>query len=138
MGVLHLVYREYQRERRAKDRVLEMVTAERNRVERAMREKQRLLSVVSHDIANALTVLQAEIEMANLPGRERVVPAPPDLEQMAYACTKIEEIIGSVRMMESLEQQSRVLTTKPVDLMASPGPGLCIIPQYLSFGVLFI
>ena len=118
VGVLHLVYREYQRERRAKDRVLEMVTAERNRVERAMREKQRLLSVVSHDIANALTVLQAEIEMANLPGRERVVPAPPDLEQMAYACTKIEEIIGSVRMMESLEQQSRVLTTKPVDLMA--------------------
>jgi hypothetical protein len=27
---------------------------------------------------------------------------------------------------------------KPVDLMASPGPGLCIMPQYLSFGVLFI
>jgi signal transduction histidine kinase len=118
VAVIHLIYREYQRERRAKDRVLDMVTTEKNRVEQAMREKQRLLSVVSHDIANALQVLQAELDIAHLPPRAGHPPPAADLDQMAYACTKIEEIIGSVRMMEGLERQQLSLQSQPVDLSA--------------------
>jgi len=118
VAVIHFIYREYQRERRAKTRVLDMVTTEKNRVERAMREKQRLLSVVSHDIANALAVLQAEIDIAHLPARPGQPRPTPDLDQVAYACTKIEEIIGSVRMMNAFEQDRLSFSTKPVDLTA--------------------
>ena len=97
------VYGEYQRERRAKDELLRLMTAERDRVERSMREKQRLLSIVSHDIANALTVLRGDIELARLPNRS-VSAGDETWERMDYACGNIGEIIGSVRMMEAVEQ----------------------------------
>jgi signal transduction histidine kinase len=117
-AVILLVYREYQRERAAKDKFLEQVTAEKERVERGMLEKQRLLTVVSHDIANALTVLQGEISLSRLATRaERAKPCL-DLDRMAYACTNIDEIISSVRMMEALEQGRVTFRAKPVDLAA--------------------
>jgi signal transduction histidine kinase len=116
--VIHLVYREYQRERSAKDQVLELVTAEKERVERGMREKQRLLTVVSHDIANALTVLQGEISLSRFAARSDQPSQPFDLDRMAYACANIEEIISSVRMMEALEQGRVSFRAKPVDLAA--------------------
>jgi len=116
--VLRLVFREYRRERAAKDNVLALVTAEKERVERGMREKQRLLTVVSHDIANALTVLQGEISLARFAARSDATPHPFDLDRMVYACANIEEIISSVRMMEAMEQGRIAFRAKPVDLAA--------------------
>jgi signal transduction histidine kinase len=115
---IHLVYAEYQRERKAKDNLLRMMTAEKERVERSMREKQRLLTVVSHDIANALTVLQGEISLARLAQRSAPPGGRPTLERMEYACGNIGEIIGSVRMMEAVDQGLIAFTPRPVDLRA--------------------
>jgi signal transduction histidine kinase len=117
--VIHLVYREYQRERASKDAALAQMCAEKERVERAMREKQRLLTVVSHDIANALTVLQSEISLSRFADGEDKPSHLVDLERMAFACTNIGEIIGSVRMMEAMEQGRVAFEAKPVDLAAA-------------------
>jgi signal transduction histidine kinase len=114
---VYRVYGEYQRERRAKDELLRLMTAERDRVERSMREKRRLLSIVSHDIANALTVLQGGIELARMPQRSAQVGAET-LERMEYACGNIGEIISSVRMMESVEQGLVTFEPKRTDLQA--------------------
>jgi signal transduction histidine kinase len=117
-AMIYLVYREYQRERAAKEIVLALVTAEKERVERGMLEKQRLLTVVSHDIANALTVLQGELSLARVAARDEHAKPCLDLERMAFACTNIDEIISSVRMMEALEQGRVTFRAKPVDLSA--------------------
>jgi signal transduction histidine kinase len=114
---VYRVYGEYQRERRAKDELLRLMTAERDRVARSMREKQRLLSIVSHDIANALTVLQGDIHLARMPSRSAAAEAET-LERMAYACGNIGEIIGSVRMMESVEQGLVKFEPRRTDLQA--------------------
>jgi signal transduction histidine kinase len=116
--IIYLVYREYQRERAAKDEVLQLVTAEKERVESGMREKQRLLTVVSHDIANALTVLQGEISLVHFAARSDHTRHDLDLDRMSYACANIEEIISSVRMMEALQQGRVAFQAKPVDLAA--------------------
>jgi signal transduction histidine kinase len=116
--VMHLVYREYQRERAAKDAVVHLVTAEKERVERGMREKQRLLTVVSHDIANALTVMQGELSLTRLPVRPDRPSHAVDLDRIAYACANIEQIISSVHMMEAIEQGRITFQPKPVDLAA--------------------
>jgi signal transduction histidine kinase len=113
---IHIVYGEYQRERGAKDTLLRMMTAERDRVERSMRDKQRLLTVVSHDIANALTVLQGEILLARRARQPDL--GRPTLDRMDYACANIGEIIGSVRMMEAVEQGLMEFSPRPVDLQA--------------------
>jgi signal transduction histidine kinase len=74
--------------------------------------------VVSHDIANALTVLQGEISLSRFAARSDETSHPLDLERMAYACANIEEIISSVRMMEAMEQGRLPFRAKPVDLAA--------------------
>jgi len=115
---IHIVYGEYQRERNAKDELLRMMTAEKDRVERSMRQKQRLLTMVSHDIANALTVLQGDISLALIPGRTNPSIGQPTLDRMAYACGNIAEIISSVRMMEAVEQGLIQFSPRAVDLHA--------------------
>ncbi|HEY5284617.1 MAG TPA: HAMP domain-containing sensor histidine kinase [Polyangia bacterium] len=114
----HVVYGAYQRERTAKDNLLRLVTEEKDRVERSMRQKQRLLSVVCHDIANALTVLQGEISLVRYYGKPDPSTNPATLDRMDYACGNIGEIIGSVRMMEAVEQGLIQFSPMPVDLRA--------------------
>lgn len=113
---IHIVYGEYQRERTAKDDLLRRMTEEKDRVECSMRDKQRLLSIVSHDIANALTVLQGDISLARIARRPEPSAGKPTFDRMAFACGIIAEIIGSVRMMEAVEQGLIPFTLKPVDL----------------------
>ena len=115
---IYLVHGEYQSERSAKDNLLRMMTTERDRVERSMRQKQRLLTVVSHDIANALTVLQGDISLARISGRTDPPIGQPTLERMTYACGNIAEIIGSVRMMEAVDQGLIQFSARAVDLQA--------------------
>jgi signal transduction histidine kinase len=119
---IHVVYREYQRERKAKDELLYLATVENEHTQRSMREKQRLLTVVCHDIANALMVLQGEIEMIQRAHRishpGEPFPAEPRLERMGYACNNIGEIISSVRMMEAVEQESIPFSLSPVELQS--------------------
>ncbi len=113
---VHIVHREYQRERSTRDRLLLLVTKEKERVERSMREKQRLLSVVCHDIANAVTVLEGNIALARLAKRSGLARDHSDLDRMGYACDNIAEIIGSVRMIEGVEQGRLTFSVRPVDL----------------------
>ena len=115
---IHLVHAEYQRERGAKDDLLRMMTAEKERVERSMRAKQRLLTTVSHDIANALTVLQGEISLSRIAQRSQSHGGRLSLDRMDYACGNIGEIIGSVRMLEAVEQGLMQFSPRPVDLQA--------------------
>jgi len=114
----YIVYGEYERERKAKDNLLCIVTAEKDRVEKSRRQKQRLLTVVSHDIANALTVLQGEILLVRSCRQPYLSINPATLDRMDYACSNIGEIIGSVRMMEAVEQGLIEFSPKPVDLQA--------------------
>jgi signal transduction histidine kinase len=114
--LMYVVYREYQRERQAKDALVRQVTEENERVEHAMREKQILLTVVCHDIANALTVLQGEIALSQAPTVAGMPPRPPGLDRMGYACRNIADIIGSVRLLEAVEQGRIALDPQPVDL----------------------
>lgn len=114
--LMYVVYREYQRERQAKDALVRQVTEENERVEHAMREKQTLLTVVCHDIANALTVLQGEIALSQVPKAPGVPPRASGLDRMSYACRNIADIIGSVRLMEAIEQGRIALDPQPVDL----------------------
>jgi signal transduction histidine kinase len=113
---VHIVHREYQRERAARDQLLSQMTRDKERVERSMREKQRLLSVVCHDIANAVTVLEGNITLARLARRSEPSGDRRDLDRMGYACGNIAEIIGSVRMIEAVEQGRLALALRPVDL----------------------
>ncbi|HEX7507322.1 MAG TPA: HAMP domain-containing sensor histidine kinase [Polyangia bacterium] len=119
---IHIVYGEYQRERKAKDELLRQTTAEKDRVERSMRQKQRLLTVVSHDIANALTILQGDISLIRISGRTDpsicTSSRMSSLERMSYACGNIAEIISSVRMMEAVEQGLIQFSPRAVDLQA--------------------
>jgi signal transduction histidine kinase len=114
----HVVYGAYQRERTAKDNLLRLVTDEKDRVERSMRQKQRLLTVVCHDIANALTVLQGEISLVRYYRKPDPSVDPTTFDRMDYACNNIGDIIGSVRMMEAVEQGLIQFCPKPVDLRA--------------------
>jgi signal transduction histidine kinase len=114
----YIVYGEYQRERKAKDNLLHIMTAEKDRVEKSMRQKQRLLTVVSHDIANALTVLQGEILLVRFYRQPYPSINSATLDRMDYACSNIGGIIGSVRMMEAVEQGLIAFSPKPVDLQA--------------------
>lgn len=116
--LIHIVHREYQRERAARDQLLLLMTKEKERVERSMREKQRLLSVVCHDIANAVTVLEGNITLARMIKRSQAQGNGIDLDRMAYACGNIAEIIGSVRMIEAVEQGRLAFALRPVDLQA--------------------
>jgi len=113
---INIVYGQYQIERNAKDELLRMMTAEKDRVERSMRQKQRLLTVVSHDIANALTVLQGDISLARISKQPESPISQPTLERMTYACGNIAEIISSVRMMEAVEQGLIQFSPRAVDL----------------------
>ena len=115
---IYLVHGEYQRERGAKDELLRMVTAEKERVEHSMRQKQRLLTVVSHDIANALTVLQCDISLARISQQPESPARRISLDRMDYACGNIAEIISSVRMMEAVEQGLMQFSPRPVDLQS--------------------
>jgi signal transduction histidine kinase len=94
------------------------MTRDKERVERSMREKQRLLSVVCHDIANAVTVLDGNIVLARMLKRSQAPTSGIDLDRMGYACGNIAEIIGSVRMIEAVEQGRLTFVLRPVDLQA--------------------
>jgi signal transduction histidine kinase len=117
-ATIHVIHREYRRERAAREQALKLVTAEKERVERAMREKQRLLTVVSHDIANALTVVRGEVSLARFAQRSDHHAHALDLDRMDYACANIDEIISSVGLMEAMEQGRLPFHPEPVDLKA--------------------
>lgn len=114
--IIYVVFRESQRERQAKDELLRLVTEEKEHVEQSMREKQRLLTIVCHDIANALTVLQGDIELIRHPHPTQPASPPSRFDRMHYACNNIGEIIASVRTIEAVEQGSIPFHLKSVDL----------------------
>jgi signal transduction histidine kinase len=112
--MVYVVYREYQRERRSNDTLLSQMTADKTSIERAMKDKQRLLSMVCHDIANALTVAQTSVSMAKMQQKDN--QATPLLEQSGFALNNIKEIINSVRLLEAVEQGRMSFVLEPVTL----------------------
>jgi signal transduction histidine kinase len=114
--MVYVVYSEYQRERRAKDLLLRQVTEEKEMVERSMREKQRLLSIVCHDIANALTVLKCSVSLMKIARRANQASDQESIDRVSFAAGNIDEIVNSVRMMEAVEQGRLAFKLDPVDL----------------------
>jgi Signal transduction histidine kinase len=112
----YIVFREYVRERTAKNLLLESVVKEKERAEQAVIAKQRLLSMISHDIANAVFIIQVNSQMllsAGEPGREELK------HRMAGIITgakNIREIIESVRMLRAIEEGRAALKLEKVRL----------------------
>jgi signal transduction histidine kinase len=111
--MVYVVYREYQRERGLNDILLSQVTREKSAVELTVKQKQRLISMVCHDIANALTVAQGSFSLLKL---QMKTAEPPSLERTRFALNKINEIVSSVRLLEAVEQERFSLELEQVTL----------------------
>ena len=112
--MFYVVYREYQRERGMNEQLLGQVTIEISAVELTVKQKQRLLSMVCHDIANALTVAQSSVMLLKLQtGNTADIPS---LDHTKFALNNIYEIISSVLLLESIEQGQFSLELEPVNL----------------------
>lgn len=102
------VYLEYQHERRRNQDLLKEILLEKEALLQAMVEKHRLLSMVCHDIGNALTIIQLGVDGEAIGAR--------NLARVRFAAGNIQEIIGSVRMLEAIEQGRLPFTPEPVAL----------------------
>jgi signal transduction histidine kinase len=110
----YIVFREYVRERTAKNFLLESVVREKERAQRAVVAKQQLLSMISHDIANAVFIIQGNSRMLMSAGG-------PDREEMndhiagiKTGAKNIQEIIESVRMLRAVEEGKTALNLEKV------------------------
>ena len=112
----YIVFREYVRERTAKNFLLESVVREKERAQRAVIAKQQLLSMISHDIANAVFIIQGNSRMlmtAGGPDREEMNDHIAGIKTGAKA---IQEIIESVRMLRAIEEGKAALKLEKVCL----------------------
>jgi len=107
------MFNEYQRERTAKNILIEDITREKIKVEKAVITKQRLLSMVSHDISNALFVVNNNLQDIK---KSCDNDSKPLLVCMESAVTNICEIIESVRLLEANEAGRMAIETKRVDV----------------------
>ncbi len=115
-SMTYIVFREYLRERNAKNVLLESVLREKNATENALLAKQRLLSMISHDIANALMIIDGN---ASLMRREKIVEKEQIKNQIngiATGVMNIREIIESVRTLQAVEEGVATLQLKQVHL----------------------
>jgi signal transduction histidine kinase len=114
----YIVFREYVRERAAKNLLLESVVLEKERAEQAVVAKQRLLSMISHDIANAIFIIQANSQMllsASKPEREELKSR---MAGITTGAKNIGEIVESVQMLRAIEEGIATLKLEKVRLDA--------------------
>jgi len=111
-SMTYIIFREFHRERATKNMLLESIVREKEKVEKAVSTTQRLLSMVCHDISNALTMVLANtsgsIKVAHRSHNtfndpENHFDLPGMLDNVKYGALKINEIIESVRLMQAME-----------------------------------
>jgi signal transduction histidine kinase len=113
--MVYLVFKEFLQERASKDRLLVEIIREKDTVEKTLQDKHRLLSVVCHDIANALMVIRSSVSLE----QQRIgASGETYLRKVEFAAINIAEIIDSVRMMDSIETGKVKFHLEPVDTVA--------------------
>ena len=126
-----IVFREFQREREARNSLLEKLRAEKEKVEKTVIEKHRLLSMVCHDSASALSLVMINTSLAHkllaLKPQSRLldgddpknVPSIDDIiEKANYGAMKINEILCSVRLIQGIEEGTASFKPVRVSLCA--------------------
>jgi signal transduction histidine kinase len=113
--MVFLVFKEFLQERAGKDRLLVEITREKDTVKKTLQDKQRLLSMVCHDIANALLVIRCSVSQEQ---KKIATSGGTYLQRVNFAAINIAEIIDSVRMMEAIETGRFEFLLEPVDTAA--------------------
>jgi signal transduction histidine kinase len=113
--MVYLVFKEFLRERANKDKLLAEITKEKEIVEKTLQDKHRLLSIVSHDIANALMVVRNSISLEKKKTAQAATSGNSYLKQADFAAMNIAEIIDGVRMMEAIETGKVKFHLEPVE-----------------------
>jgi signal transduction histidine kinase len=116
--MVYLVFKEFLQERANKDKLLAEITREKEIVEKTLQDKHRLLSIVSHDIANALMVIRYSVSMEQKKTKQAASSGKLYLKRADFAAENIAEIIDSVRMMEAIETGKVKFHLEPVDTSA--------------------
>jgi signal transduction histidine kinase len=117
IGIMtYIVFHEFVRERTAKNFLLDSVIKEKERAERAVIDNQRLLSMISHDIANAVFIIQGNSQMllsAHEPDRKKLSYR---IDGITTGAKNIQEIIDSVRMLRAIDEGKETLQLQKVRL----------------------
>ncbi len=109
------LFNEYQRERTGKNAVINELTKEKMKVENTVIAKQRLLSMVSHDISNAIFVINnASRELDNCVSDAK---GKTGIAHIHSAVSKAFEIIESVQLVEASEAGRLAIDLKSVDVL---------------------
>jgi signal transduction histidine kinase len=109
------LFNEYQRERTGKNAVINELTKEKMKVEDTVIAKQRLLSMVSHDISNAIFVINnASRELDNCVFD---VKGKTGIAHIHSAVSKVFEIIESVQLVEASDAGRLAIDLKRVDVL---------------------
>jgi signal transduction histidine kinase len=127
----YIVFREFQREREARNSLLESLRVEKEKVEKTVIEKHRLLSMVCHDSASALSLVTINTSLAlkslALKSHSRsfdsndpkTVPSIDEIiEKANYGAMKINEILCSVRLIQGIEEGTASFKPVRVSLCA--------------------
>lgn len=110
------VFREFQHERDARNLLLEKLRIEKDKVEKAAIEKHRLLSMVCHDSASALSLVTLNTSLAykllalkphgrllNGEDSKNIPDIDAIIEKANYGAIKINEILCSVKLIQGIE-----------------------------------
>jgi signal transduction histidine kinase len=116
--MVYSVFAEYRRERAAKNRLLASIIEEKTKVENAVDSKQRLLSMVCHDIANALFTIQTSCLALRRDGAAQAENNGRRLDRLQFAVNNVNEIIQSVRLLQAIDEGKAALALERVDLTA--------------------
>jgi signal transduction histidine kinase len=115
-SMTYIVFREYIRERATKNFLLESVVREKEKAEKAVIAKQRMLSMVSHDIANALFMVQGNASLLQTAGLHEPERQKDRIAGIVAGAKNIHEIIDSVRMLQGIEEGVATLQLEQVRL----------------------
>jgi signal transduction histidine kinase len=111
------LFNEYQRERTEKNQLIDDITREKAKVEVAVIAKQRLLSMITHDISNALFVINNNLEeLQELPPPPSATQCPAILTSMTAAAHTMREVIQSVRLLEANDAGRIEIAAQRVEL----------------------
>jgi signal transduction histidine kinase len=121
--IIYEIFQQYLIERTAKNLLLEnavrekeKVVQEKEKAEKAVIAKQRLLSMVSHDIANALFIVQGNASLLQTAGLHEPERQKDRIAGIVAGARNIHEIIDSVRMLQGIEEGVATLQLEQVRL----------------------
>jgi PAS domain S-box-containing protein len=85
---------------------------------RLEREREELVSLVAHDLANPLTSVKAWVQLLQRQLADGKRLLPDALDALSQAVARLERLISDLRLTESLEAGHFTLELEPYDLVA--------------------